>query len=74
MSVIRVEQLCKRYADTLAVDDLSFSVQPGEVYALLGENGAGKSTSVEILEGIARPTPEPSRCSADPRGTRSGLP
>jgi ABC-2 type transport system ATP-binding protein len=51
MSVIRVEQLCKRYADTLAVDDLSFTVQPGEVYALLGENGAGKSTSVEILEG-----------------------
>jgi len=51
MSVIRVEQLCKRYADTVAVDDLSLAVQPGEVYALLGENGAGKSTSVEILEG-----------------------
>ena len=54
MSVIRVEQLCKRYADTLAVNDLSFVVEPGEVYALLGENGAGKSTSVEILEGHRR--------------------
>ena len=51
MSVIRVEHLSKRYADTLALNDLSFSVEPGEVYALLGENGAGKSTTVEILEG-----------------------
>ena len=51
MAVIRVEQLRKQYADTSAVDDLSFAVGAGEVYALLGENGAGKSTTIEILEG-----------------------
>ena len=51
MAVIRVEQLRKQYADTCAVDDLSFAVEAGEVYTLLGENGAGKSTTVEILEG-----------------------
>ena len=43
--------LRKDYGPVRAVDGLSFSVEPGEVYALLGENGAGKSTTVEILEG-----------------------
>ena len=51
MAAIRVEHLRKQYADTRAVDDLSFGVAAGEVYALLGENGAGKSTTIEILEG-----------------------
>lgn len=49
---IEVDGLCKRYGDNLAVDGLSFRVEPGEVYALLGENGAGKTTTVEILEGF----------------------
>jgi ABC-2 type transport system ATP-binding protein len=53
---IEVSGLCKRYGDTLAVDDLSFAVDPGEVYALLGENGAGKTTTVEILEGFRQAT------------------
>jgi ABC-2 type transport system ATP-binding protein len=51
MAVIRVDQLRKQYGTTWAVDDVSFEVAAGEVYTLLGENGAGKSTSVEILEG-----------------------
>lgn len=51
MTVIDVEGLHKRYGETHAVDDVSFHVEPGEVYALLGHNGAGKSTTVEILEG-----------------------
>ncbi len=51
MPVIEVENLIKRYGDLLAVDGLSFEVREGEVYALLGENGAGKSTTVEVLEG-----------------------
>ncbi len=51
MSAIRVEHLRKVYGATVAVDALSFEVRPGEVYALLGHNGAGKSTTVEILEG-----------------------
>ena len=51
MPAIEVLGLRKTYGPIVAVDDLSFDVQAGEVYALLGHNGAGKSTTVEILEG-----------------------
>jgi len=51
---IEVTDLTKRYGDTRAVDGVSFSVEPGEVFAILGPNGAGKSTTVEILEGHRR--------------------
>jgi ABC-2 type transport system ATP-binding protein len=56
MDAIEVDDLHKRYGDLLAVDGLSFHVATGEVYALLGENGAGKSTAVEILEGHRQAT------------------
>ncbi len=51
MPVIEVADLHKSYGDLRAVAGLSFSVGEGEVYGLLGHNGAGKSTTVEILEG-----------------------
>jgi ABC-2 type transport system ATP-binding protein len=51
MAVVKVEDLHKYYGAVHAVDALTFSIEAGEVYALLGENGAGKSTAVEILEG-----------------------
>jgi ABC-2 type transport system ATP-binding protein len=51
MSVIEVRDLRMYYGSNRAVDGVSFDVREGEVYALLGENGAGKSTTVEILEG-----------------------
>lgn len=50
-AVISVEGLVKEYGSFRAVDDLSLHVDAGEVYGLLGHNGAGKSTTVEILEG-----------------------
>jgi ABC-2 type transport system ATP-binding protein len=50
-AAIVVEALRKDYGGVRAVDGLDFEVGAGEVYALLGENGAGKSTTVEILEG-----------------------
>jgi ABC-2 type transport system ATP-binding protein len=53
---IEVENLTKRYGDLLAVDDISFTVNSGEVFALLGPNGAGKTTAVEIIDTIRTPT------------------
>ncbi len=53
---IEVEHLAKRYGDVRAVDDISFSVRPGEVLGFLGHNGAGKTTTIRVLTGRARPT------------------
>jgi ABC-2 type transport system ATP-binding protein len=53
--VIEVEHLHKEYGDTVAVDDVSFSVQEGEIFGILGPNGAGKSTTVECIEGLRKP-------------------
>jgi ABC-2 type transport system ATP-binding protein len=50
-AVVSVRDLRKEYGALTAVDGISFEIAEGEVYALLGENGAGKSTTVEILEG-----------------------
>jgi ABC-2 type transport system ATP-binding protein len=56
MSVVAVTDLHRDYGAIRAVDGVSFEIEQGEVYALLGENGAGKSTTVEILEGYRTPT------------------
>jgi ABC-type multidrug transport system ATPase subunit len=53
-AVVTVEGLRKDYGRLRAVDDLSFTIEEGEVFALLGPNGAGKTTTVEILEGYRR--------------------
>jgi len=53
---IVVDQLCKRYGDLRAVDNISFTVKAGEMFAFLGPNGAGKSTTAEIIETIRGPT------------------
>ncbi|NKE59385.1 ATP-binding cassette domain-containing protein [Lentzea sp. PSKA42] len=54
--MIEVRNLTKRYGDTTAVDDLSFTVQPGLVTGFLGPNGAGKSTTMRMIVGLDRPT------------------
>ncbi len=55
MSVIEVTNLHKRYGDTVAVDDVSFTVERGEIFGILGRNGAGKTTTVETIEGLRKP-------------------
>lgn len=54
--MIQVEHLTKRYGSRAAVDDLSFTVQPGQIYGLLGPNGAGKTTTMNILTGYISAT------------------
>ena len=53
---VRVEGLTKRYGEVTAVEDLSFSLQPGTVTGFLGPNGAGKTTTLRLLLGLAEPT------------------
>jgi len=52
---VKVDGLRKQYGGVTVVDDLSFTIEQGEIFALLGPNGAGKTTAVEIMEGHRRP-------------------
>ncbi|MFH9070321.1 ABC transporter ATP-binding protein [Streptomyces alboflavus] len=56
MTSIDVQQLTKEYGTTRAVDDVTFSVRPGQVTGFLGPNGAGKSTTLRLVLGLDRPT------------------
>jgi ABC-2 type transport system ATP-binding protein len=55
MTVIEVRNLRKAYGDTLAVRDVSFTVEAGEIFGILGPNGAGKTTTVESISGLRHP-------------------
>ena len=55
MSALEVTSLAFAYDGALAVRDVSISVQPGEIVALLGANGAGKSTTVRMIAGVLSP-------------------
>jgi len=55
-TMIETRQLCKRYGDLLAVDGISFKVEAGQVLGFLGQNGAGKSTTMKMLAGFLSPT------------------
>ncbi len=54
--VIAVEGLTKRFGTFTAVDHISFSVRPGEIFGFLGANGAGKTTAMRMLCGLSKPT------------------
>ncbi|WP_285567845.1 ABC transporter ATP-binding protein [Actinoallomurus iriomotensis] len=73
-AVIEVRNLHKSYGDTVAVDDVSFTVQEGEIFGILGPNGAGKTTTVECVEGLRRPDRgEISVLGLDPQRDRAEL-
>ena len=55
MPVIEVRGLHKEYGPKVAVDDVSFTVQAGEIFGILGPNGAGKTTTVECVVGLRKP-------------------
>lgn len=52
MPVIEVSNLRKAYGETIAVEDVTFTVDSGEIFGILGPNGAGKTTTVEVLSGL----------------------
>ena len=54
--MITVERLTKRYGGHRAVDDVSFTCEPGTVTGFLGPNGAGKSTTMRMITGLTPPT------------------
>lgn len=54
MNAIDIKHLTKSYNGTLAVDDVSLSIKPGEFYGFLGPNGAGKTTTIKAITGMAR--------------------
>ncbi len=54
--MIELRQLTKRFGSKVAVDDLTLTVQPGELFAFLGPNAAGKTTTIKMLVGLLRPT------------------
>jgi len=55
-AIVEVAQLTKQFAELKAVSDLSFSVPRGEIYGFLGQNGAGKSTTIRMMLSLVRPT------------------
>lgn len=54
--IVQVRRLTKRFGDFVAVNDISFDIQPGEILGLLGPNGAGKTTTIQMLLGLITPT------------------
>ena len=73
-AVIEVQHLHKSYGDTVAVDDVSFTVADGEIFGILGPNGAGKTTTVESIEGLRAPDRGAiSVLGLDPRRDRAEL-
>lgn len=56
MAIIEVQNLSKHYKDIKAVDNISFAVNEGEIYGFLGQNGAGKSTTIRMLLTLIEPT------------------
>ena len=72
--MIEVAHLHKKYGATVAVDDVSFTVHPGEIFGILGRNGAGKTTTVECITGLrTADRGEISVLGLDPRRDRHEL-
>jgi ABC-2 type transport system ATP-binding protein len=66
MPTIQAEALCKRYRRHRAVDDLTFTVEAGQICALLGPNGAGKTSTMRMLVGLSSPDGGTARIAGTP--------
>ncbi|MFP3041327.1 sugar ABC transporter ATP-binding protein [Treponema primitia] len=56
-TLVEIRNITKRFPGVVALEDISFAVKEGEIHALIGENGAGKSTMIKILSGLYKPEP-----------------
>ena len=56
MEIIKINNVSKNYKNIKALNNISFSINEGELYGLLGVNGAGKTTLLKILSGLTNPT------------------
>jgi len=56
MGIVDVANLKKSYGEIVAVDDISFSIEKGEIFGFLGPNGAGKTSTINMMIGLSRPT------------------
>jgi ABC-2 type transport system ATP-binding protein len=70
-SVLTASRLSRRFGDRLAVDDVSFTLEAGEIFALLGPNGAGKTTTLRILAGLIAPSAGSVEIDGQPLGPQS---
>ena len=70
--MIEARGLTKRYGGTLAVDNLSFSVEPGKITGFLGPNGAGKTSTMRLILGLDRPTAGQVTVNGKPFGRMAG--
>jgi ABC-2 type transport system ATP-binding protein len=69
MAMIETTNLTKRYGDVTAVDGVDLEVERGELHGFVGHNGAGKSTTMRMLVGLARPTAGEAYIDGEPAGT-----
>jgi ABC-2 type transport system ATP-binding protein len=71
VAVLTATRLSRSFGDRVALDEVSFALQPGEIFALLGPNGAGKTTTLRILAGLISPTSGSVQVEGEPMGPRS---
>src|SRR5664280_3330615 len=66
---LEVAGVTRRFGDRVAVDDVSFSIPPGEIYGLLGPNGAGKTTTIKMICGLLQADSGTARVAGHQAGT-----
>ena len=69
--MLETNHVTKKFLNTTALDDVSFTIAPGKIYALLGPNGSGKTTWMKIAAGLSKPTSGEVLYEDEPVGVKS---
>ena len=70
-AALTASRLSRRFGDRIALEDVSFTLERGEIFALLGPNGAGKTTTLRILAGLIAPSSGTVAIDSQPMGPQS---